>query len=828
DMKDVILDLISFQEKTEITGFFKEADFIIDHQDIVPELFEKYYVLGTLKLLAEDNHNALADFKKAELLALTGRQRVQSYLSLAQIYNRIDVNQMKVYLDKIDPNQLSLDLKIAYIDRLAVWHALNKDVDKAIKIIEDFLAQIPPEHDTRVMLRLAAIHNDLGVFYSDQKNIPEATEHLNLALGLWKRHNINRYLGLIYNNMSDLYLKQGITVVAKEYAQQAYHYAEKLNLTLNQALALLNQGEAKIKMGDFTGAEERLNQAGVLIRSVGSTKYLDAIQRNLALAKSKIIGFGHYFRFIQENEPQLIEGYVPEINPLVKTYFYYLNEMSNPKKLRRLIRKNVHINYSHIHEEEFYHNVLSLLAYTEKNFETALSELKLASRYAGEINNNYAIAVFYTMQVLCYYGMGDYQKARELVETARPVIVQNEYRYWLMKLDIASLMLDLVNEEIPLRSILREINTRLEQCKEYQYYQLEVELLQMKIQILLEMGAELPAQEVYEQYQAFLERITADISEDDRHNYIAVNLGALKTLKKFELIKIVSRRKDIRNKWNELLYNIANLNSVERIRFLIEKGICQVISPSQFKLMVFSEKISNYYCFQSYNCDQDSLIPPEIMPWVEKAFETDNLVIFRQNGKHSMIIPLVSGTRRIGFIVLNDAGELEFTRNEMTIIRSGKQHITALIIRINDYSQITMRISKMNQLMKISSDLMRNVDIYDLEREIVSAAIDFTNATRGFLIKKDAEGNNLYQVQMDLRKQILSNVSGISKTALSMSQSSQSAVITFNAMEDKSFKSSISVQDYAIHTIYCCPVMVDMIVYGYLYLDNLGENTREM
>ncbi|MDP3113350.1 MAG: protein kinase [Candidatus Cloacimonadaceae bacterium] len=828
DMKDVILDLICFQEKTEITGFFKEADFIIDHRDSIPELFEKYYVLGTLKLLAEDTGNALELFKQAEKLALTGRQRVQGYLSLAQVYNRIDSKQMKLCLDKIDPHQLSLDLKIAYIDRLAVYHSLNKDNDKAIKIIEDFLAEIPPGHDTRVMLRLAAIHNDLGVFYSDQKNISEAAEHLNLALGLWKRHNINRYLGLIYNNMADLYLKQGITVVAMEYAKQAHHYAAKLNLTIIQSLALLNQGEAKIKMGDFTGAEIKLNEAGVLVRSVGSTRYLDAIQRNLALAKSKIIGFGYYLSFIKENEPQLLEGYVPEINPLVKTYFYYLNEMSNPQKLRRLVRKNVHINYSHIHEEEFYHNVLSLLAYSEKDYETALSELKLAMRYAGEISNNYAIAVFYTMQVFCHYGMGDYQKARELVETARPIIAENEYRYWQMKLDIISLMLDLVDEEIPLRGILREVNRRLELCGEYHYYQLAVELMQMKVQILLVMNAELNALEEYERYQAFLDKVTADICEDDRTNYIAVNLGNLKTLKKFELVRIVSRSKDMRNKWNELLYNIANLNSVERIRFLIEKGICQVISPWQFKLMVYSEKISNYYCFHSYNCAQDSLITPEYLPYVERAFDADNLVVFTFHHQHTMIIPLVSGTRRIGFIIVNDSGELEFTRSEMSIIRSGRQHIAALIIRINDYSEITLRIAKMNQLMKISNELMRNVDILDLEREIVSAAIDFTNATRGFLIKKDAEGNNLYQVQMDHQKQILSNVSGISKTALSMSQTSQSAVSTFNALEDKSFKSSISVQEYAIHTIYSCPIRVDMIVYGYLYLDNLGENTREM
>jgi hypothetical protein len=42
--------------------------------------------------------------------------------------------------------------------------------------------------------------------------------------------------------------------------------------------------------------------------SVGSKSYLDSIKRNLALAKSKIKGYGYYFDFLQKNEPELIAG----------------------------------------------------------------------------------------------------------------------------------------------------------------------------------------------------------------------------------------------------------------------------------------------------------------------------------------------------------------------------------------------------------------------------------------------------------------------------------------------------------------------------------------
>jgi tetratricopeptide (TPR) repeat protein len=381
--REIIQDLAMFQEKTELTGFYQRAGFLIENAHQIPELFEKYHTIGTLQLLSEDLPSALESFNKAEKLCVTGRQQLYAWLGYIQVYLRSDLDKAKTYLDKALASALPIDLKIVFTDRLAVYYGHRKDLDRAIKTIEDFLQTLPPEYDTRVMIRLASMHNDLGVFYSDQKNIEEATEHLNLALSIWKRYNIRRFWGLIYNNLSDLYLKQGITVKSNHYSELAYKHSSELDLTTIKALALLNQGEAKIKMGEFHEAEKLLISCRDLVHSIGSLNYLDSVKRNLALAKSKIKGYGHYHKFIMDNEPELIKGKLNEINPLVKTYFYYLNEMMSTKKLRRLISSNVQINFKHIHEEEFHHNVLSLIAMAEHDFEKALAELKLALRHGG-------------------------------------------------------------------------------------------------------------------------------------------------------------------------------------------------------------------------------------------------------------------------------------------------------------------------------------------------------------------------------------------------------------------------------------------------------------
>lgn len=825
---EIISDLAAFQEKMEMTGLFKKAGFLIENKELIPELFEKYHLIGTMYLLREDFPKALENFLKADELQITGKQQLHAWLGLIQIYLKTSPEKAMKYLEIAFAQELPLDLMIAFTDRLAVYYNLMGQRDRAIKILEDFLLAIPPEHDAKVMIRLAAMHNDLGVFYSNQKNIEEANEHLYQALNIWKRYNIRRHLGLIYNNLSDLYLKQGYTLKSTEFSKLALEHAEELDLKAMKALSLLNQGEAKIKMGEFQEAEELLYVCLELEQAMGRTSYTDSVKRNLALTKSKIKGFGYYYEYILENEPDLIDGYLKEINPLVKTYFYYLSEMMSPKRLRRLLSSNVEINFKHLHEEEFHHNVLSMIAMAEKRYEKALEELKLALHHAGEINNHYAIAVFYIMEAMCHYGLGDYTRAQDLIYKCREIATQNQYRYWLCKLEVLQLRLDMLNTEIPLRDILRRVKRWLDEWEGYEYYQLNVELMQIRLQILLELKQDALAEKHFVRYRSYLSEITKGTPEEDTANYLAINGYKSKNLKKFDLIPLKSRARDSRRKWNELLFDIANVNNLERIKFLIEKGVKEVFSPWRFLLMQYSDKIQNFTVFHSYNCTQSSAITASLSDEIAKAMKNDNLVITNHDERHIAIIPLQTGFKQIGYLILSDDGELPFTRQELAMMRNIRQHLAALLLRIQDYSEITMRIQKMNQLIEISHDLMRIVELDDLEHEIVSSAIDFTNAGRGFLIKRDDDGNNIYRVQMDREKQFLTKVAGVSKSVLAESQARGEVVSTFNAMDDKRFKNAISVQDYRLYTIFCTPIIVNETVFGFLYLDNMDDNRRPM
>ena len=81
------------------------------------------------------------------------------------------------------------------------------------------------------------------------------------------------------------------------------------------------------------------------------------------------------------------------------------------------------------------------------------------------------------------------------------------------------------------------------------------------------------------------------------------------------------------------------------------------------------------------------MLPPEFSAHIERAFETNNLTVFDYLEQHYLIIPLISGSKKIGYLVLNDAGEMEFNSREITIARNIKTQLTALMIRTWDYME---------------------------------------------------------------------------------------------------------------------------------------------
>jgi signal transduction histidine kinase/serine/threonine protein kinase len=824
----LISDIMFLQQKIELTGYSNISDDLLNKISRLPDLFEKYYLLGTVHFIRDEIVKAKSNFDTASEHIITGKQSILLWLYYCQYYAQNDLLHMKKYLKLLAANELPLNLKIAYIDRLTVYYKSNNELLIAIQTAEDFINELPSVQETDVLLKLASLNNNLGVCYSLYKNIDEANTHFNIALTIWKKFNVNRYLGLIYNNIADLYLKQGITTNALKYLIEGKKIAEEKGLKSTIALTSLNLAECYIKTGGFLVAEEYLYKAKEIMDSLKSTKFSASIIENLALAKSKIKSFSYYHEFIIHTEPSLLNGIIKEINPLVKAYFYYLFELGLSKKLSKLISKNAHINYHDFHEDEFYYNTLSLVSILNKEYLQALELIHSASKFAGEVKNHYALTVFYLMEVECYIGINDYSKASVIANKAKELSIKYNYNYWNCKLQLFQMIIQLEDSGAPLRLILRLLMGLYNDAEIQAYYIIKFKIMSIIIQVLNEMNAECEASIWLDKYKTNLKEITDGIDKDDSLQFLKNNYYHCASCKDVKSIKILPRHKSAKANWNELQYNLLNVYNSDRIKFLIEKGIKDLIAPWKFQINVFSEVLNSYSVFIADNSNSEYIYDPDVFKAVERAFKTDSIATLATVDSNTLIVPLQIKHHKIGFMVISDNNEASFTNFEISLIKAIKLHIINLIIRIKNYSEITYKMDMMNRLMLITHNILRIIDIRTLEQEILYSLIDFTGSSRGLLIKKDDLGNSYYQNAVDNNRTPITNISAICKTAISTCQNTIQQVYTYNAMNDKRFKNSISVQDYQLYTIYCAPLVVNDKIYGFIYLDNYLDNSKNM
>ena len=156
------------------------------------------------------------------------------------------------------------------------------------------------------------------------------------------------------------------------------------------------------------------------------------------------------------------------------------------------------------------------------DYDSALKQLKLALRFAGQINNHYAMAVLSVLKATCHYGLGQMNRAAEILRKAKPGIQERHYLYWELSLELLELKLKLVDPSLGLRELLRQLNDALSRCQSQKYYQLEVQLRQMKIQLLTAIGAPSGGRGA-RKYRQYLESITRDIDPQDRLNFLEVS-----------------------------------------------------------------------------------------------------------------------------------------------------------------------------------------------------------------------------------------------------------------------------------------------------------------
>jgi len=793
----------------------------------MPDCAERHLIIGSFFLTLEKHKLARDRLEKAFEKAITGRMKAFILLKLGKVYFfQENFKKVKSCLNELEKYPLVDDLMIMFIELKSLYFGFTGKLPEAISIIEEFLPTIKSKNDANYFIKLGSLHNNLAVFLHRQRHYDEAEKNFQIARKIWEKVNYRRRLATVLNNIGDVNLTKGNTKAAVKYFTKALDVCSQVDCKRNRILGLLNLGEANIKLGRFDTAEKFLQEALMKSEEQENKPFFAAIINNLAIAKSKIHNFSYYQKFIAENVPGLAKGKIYKITPLTKTYFYYLHQIGDYEKIEDLLKKSESI-FLEKKENEFYYQMYGFLLLNKGEYKKAIKAIELAFEYSQQMQSVYAQVINYIRLNECYLAVGDIQKAKEVYQKAEYLCAQNDFNYWKRILILRKIKIQLLDEEISLRKIIRELFAVIEYVQKNDLYILEIECYEIIIQIYTHLNMSKNAKLFFGRYKKKIENATQNLPEYDRIVYLNKTNYYLEDHSNLQTLKIAERPFFVSENWQEELYDILKLKELTRIKFFIEKTIDKLLNPFYFSIALTDDIKNKKTPFLAVNIDEKKLFNTKFLNNINASLDNNSIISKRIMGSNVLFIPLRIKTAKVGCFIIGDKGELEFQKDEISVLKILRFHLTSILMRINEFAELNNYMELMTKLMKITQKFFMILDLDKLEQEVVSFTLDFIGGTRGFLIRKDKFENYVYKVALDDSKHLLKKYAFISKTILIEVQKTRKPVFIRDAEESKIFDGYVNFDQSSLN-IFCAPLIVDDHDYGFLYIDNFNSDSSRI
>jgi signal transduction histidine kinase/serine/threonine protein kinase len=824
---DLRKDLNLLLDKTEWAIIEKIPDSLKKAVMTMPDIAEKHLIIGTFYYVAEKYSKAQKRLERAYELSYTGFYRIYILLKLSYLYFlQGKMQEMQRCIEELENWDLSDEFHIQFITYKALFMGFSGKLDEAIQEIEDFLPMVKSENDDNYFIRLGNLHNILGILYHKKKSLEEAEKNFETARKIWEKVNYFRKLGISYNNIGDIALSKGDTQKAFEYFRKALRICTIVGCKRIKVQGLLNHGEAYIKLGIYNVAEKYLNEALKLSLQLETKPFLDSIIYNIAISRSKVINFAYYYNFIKENEPSLLKGVIKKITPLTKTYFYYLYEIGDYDKISHLLQKYKSEMFES-REHEFYYQMLGFLHLKKENYDLALENIQRAFDFSKIKLSDYALTINYLRLVQCCLGLKDYQKAYNYCQKAEKLSSKHNFRYWETVLVINRQKIQLLDENISLRTILRTLLGQISYVQDNRLFLLEIEIYEIIIQIYCYLNIYDTAEKYFLRYKTAVAAATEGLPEYDRNRFFEKKHYFQKDFRQFKNIVIKKRMIMDNEAWQEELFDILKLKELSRMKFLIDKTIQRLFSPAMYAIVLREELEDKKNPFLQQNFNTEKLYSKKYLNYMFSCLEKNVIMQRKIMHNHVLFVPLRIKTAEVGCLILTDNGEIPFQEEEKSLLKVLKLHLTTILMRINEFAALNNDLILLNKLIHITSVFFSLLNVNRLEQEIVSFILDFMSGTRGFLIKKDKFENYVYKVAMDDSKHLLKSYAYVSKTLLLEVQKLKHPIFIENVHKNKIF-AKLPDHSEKPFSIYCAPLMVDGSTDGYLYIDNYNSETNKM
>lgn len=784
----------------------------------------KHFISGVYYLEQEKYQHAETRLIKAIELSESGLIQTEAMIKLGNLYTQTrDFDKLKTLLEKLEPLVVTEGNRINFVQLKTIYLGFTGNILEGIYLSEEYLQNLKSQNKPSFFIKLGSLHNNLALLYRRNRVLDKAQENYELARSIWEKVNYHRKLGIVYNNIGDVLLTKGDTQKALSYFKKALDNCESQDNKRTLILTLLNHGEAYNKLGQFTKAEEYLNRAYNLSMAMESNPFMESVINNLALAKIKINNFDYYYSFIKRQKPELLRGEITSCSPLVKTYFYYLQNIGNWTQLASLLDAYEQL-FLDRNEHDFYYQMRAFLMLQEKKYNRAIEYIDLAFRHSQQIESVYAQAINYIRYTDYYYATNQVKEAYKSSDKALRLCVKNDFSYWTYYVRLSRVKIQLLDERISLRMILRELFRILDVVTRRRYYILEIEVFSLVTQVYNHLNVKRKARLYFKHLKEKIEKAIEGLDEHEAAYFLDKCLYSVDFYQQFRTIEIAPRITTNINKWQEELFDILKLREPSRIKFFIGETLKRIFSPSFFAIVLDNELRHKLTPYLSFSISSDRLYNEQYYPLLQKCLSESLMFNKKVQGNNVYFIPLCLRTTKVGVAIMADSGELNFQRSEVHILRIIRLQLTSILMRIQEFSELNKDMELMTKLVEMSQKFYTILQIEKLEPELVSFTLEFIGGTRGFLIRKDESENYLYKVALDDSKHLLQNYSYISKTILSDVQKNKRPIFVENARDNNIFGRYIDFEDLS-HSIYCAPIIIDDQVYGYIYIDNF-RNTE--
>jgi serine phosphatase RsbU (regulator of sigma subunit) len=124
-------------------------------------------------------------------------------------------------------------------------------------------------------------------------------------------------------------------------------------------------------------------------------------------------------------------------------------------------------------------------------------------------------------------------------------------------------------------------------------------------------------------------------------------------------------------------------------------------------------------------------------------------------------------------------------------------------------------------LYRLSQEFNSSLDLDEVLNRVLDEVIQATNAERGFVTLREADGELVFRIARGLEKTNIDEPQfQISRSVVEEVAQKGQPVLTSNAQQDERFSSRKSVVNLGLRSIICAPLKVKDAVTGVIYLDN--------